>query len=276
MSDLPPFPDKHWKIFTDHLDYNFIEQRRYLLENYLVKLVHIPKYGQSQVLMEFLSPGLDDVLKQVDYHQQGSIDDPEQDEKREENEIKSEELKDSKDSSTKITSTTTSTTTTTTIQQQPPQHRKNSFFIPSAPFDEYENAARFTSFTSRPAVSQEVTSVSIPKTQILKQDHVVYQLNVENVTKRRSFSSWTVLRRFVEFFILDRQIRDNLRDKPEVCKQIPPLPERQPKFIIDHLQTRFIEKRRIVLQLYLQTLIKIPEIVSQDAVLQFLSCYDLS
>jgi len=85
MSDLPPFPDKHWKIFTDHLDYNFIEQRRYLLENYLIKLIKVPKYGQSQVLMDFLSPGLDDVLKQVDYQQQGSIDDPEQDEKREEN-----------------------------------------------------------------------------------------------------------------------------------------------------------------------------------------------
>jgi hypothetical protein len=35
---LPPFPDKHWKIFTDHLDPDFINIRRTILENYLKKV----------------------------------------------------------------------------------------------------------------------------------------------------------------------------------------------------------------------------------------------
>ena len=35
---LPPFPDKHWKVFTDHLTEHFIVTRKTILENYVKKV----------------------------------------------------------------------------------------------------------------------------------------------------------------------------------------------------------------------------------------------
>jgi hypothetical protein len=53
----------------------------------------------------------------------------------------------------------------------------------------------------------ECTSVSVPTAQILKRDHVVYQINCENLNKRESFRTWTVLRRYEEFYGLDAHLR---------------------------------------------------------------------
>lgn len=43
-------------------------------------------------------------------------------------------------------------------------------------------------------LSPEVSDVSIPAAQVLRGDHTVFQVNVENIAKLSSFSRWTVLK----------------------------------------------------------------------------------
>jgi hypothetical protein len=44
------------------------------------------------------------------------------------------------------------------------------------------------------------------------------------------------------------------------------------QLLVDHLQTRFIEKRRLLLEVYLKKLISIPEACGLNVVLDFLGC----
>jgi len=53
---FPPFPNRHFKYFTDHFDENFIENRRMLLENYLVKLLENKAIRHCPIFLQFLAP----------------------------------------------------------------------------------------------------------------------------------------------------------------------------------------------------------------------------
>jgi hypothetical protein len=44
----------------------------------------------------------------------------------------------------------------------------------------------------------EITSVSIPQTRLMS-DHVLFQVDVMNAKKRRTFQKWTVLKRYARF-----------------------------------------------------------------------------
>ncbi len=48
----------------------------------------------------------------------------------------------------------------------------------------------------------QVTHISIPSTRLMS-DHVLYQVHMSNMRKRQSFSRWTVLKRYGQFYNLD-------------------------------------------------------------------------
>jgi len=103
----------------------------------------------------------------------------------------------------------------------------------------------------------EITTVSIPQAQILKNDHAIFTINCSNANKRRSFGEWTVLKRFAEFHAFDIQLRtDLLENQPHALQLLPNLPTRQPKLLIDHLDESFIERRRLLTEAYLKRLIR--------------------
>lgn len=103
----------------------------------------------------------------------------------------------------------------------------------------------------------EVTGVSIPQAQILKNDHAIFTINCSNVNKRRSFGEWTVLKRFAEFHAYDIQLRtDLLENQPHALSLLPSLPGRQPKLLIDHLEETFIERRRLLTEAYMKRIIR--------------------
>jgi hypothetical protein len=54
LSSLPSPPERKLKLFNDHSDANFVEQRRVLLENYLQKMVEIDEVVRDKNLLSFL------------------------------------------------------------------------------------------------------------------------------------------------------------------------------------------------------------------------------
>lgn len=114
----------------------------------------------------------------------------------------------------------------------------------------------------------EVTSVTIPATRTMS-DHVLYQIDVCNSKKRKSFSKWTVLKRFGQFFEMDSMLRQAFIEDLEFLEQLPPPPERKPKLLNDHMDPSFIEQRRALLEAYLQKLVVIPRVVRHAVFLQF-------
>jgi hypothetical protein len=57
---MPPFPSRMPKLLIDHSDPNFIEQRRVLLDNFLHKLVPFADICESAAFMAFVVPDDDD------------------------------------------------------------------------------------------------------------------------------------------------------------------------------------------------------------------------
>eukprot|EP01006_Ploeotia_vitrea_P008533 TRINITY_DN20465_c0_g1_i1.p1 TRINITY_DN20465_c0_g1~~TRINITY_DN20465_c0_g1_i1.p1 ORF type:complete len:190 (+),score=98.31 TRINITY_DN20465_c0_g1_i1:577-1146(+) len=56
LENLPAFPPKYWKMFTDHYSHDFMEQRRADLEVYMNKLVKIPKVCDLPDFQQFCKP----------------------------------------------------------------------------------------------------------------------------------------------------------------------------------------------------------------------------
>jgi len=110
---------------------------------------------------------------------------------------------------------------------------------------------------------EEITGVDVPAAQILKHDHVVYQINVENNQKRTSYQRWTVLKRYVEFYQL-------YQDLQKAGVDMPFLPSRSPKVVVDHLAPRFIEKRRLHIECWLKYCIRHPPTARHHLFLTFL------
>merc|ERR1712154_132881 len=68
---LPPFPEKRLKIFTDHFNEHFMENRRMLLDNYLKKLLLNQYLRHSEIFISFLTPPENEELdtKTIEQHQ---------------------------------------------------------------------------------------------------------------------------------------------------------------------------------------------------------------
>jgi len=54
LNTLPATPERKFKLFNDHTDVNFVEQRRVLLENYLQKMVEIEDVVRDKHFLAFL------------------------------------------------------------------------------------------------------------------------------------------------------------------------------------------------------------------------------
>ena len=90
-------------------------------------------------------------------------------------------------------------------------------------------------------VCDEVSNVFVTSAQIVKGGYVVYQINVENIKKRLSFSRWTILKRFQDFAKLYYDLVQAFAKHPDNLREIPLLPSKYSKSLVDHLQPRFIE-----------------------------------
>lgn len=115
----------------------------------------------------------------------------------------------------------------------------------------------------------EVTGVSIPATRTMS-DHVLYQIDVLNSRKRSTYSKWTVLKRFGQFFDMDFALRESFASKPGVLDTMPPAPSRRAKLLFDHMDDTFVEQRRVLLENYLTRLLHCPEVVRSEIFLSFL------
>lgn len=115
----------------------------------------------------------------------------------------------------------------------------------------------------------EVTSVLIPQTRMMS-DHVLYQVDVCNSKKRRTFSTWTVLKRFKQFYQLDAVLRTEFANNEEVLAALPASPQRQSRLLYSHMNLDFVEHRRVLLSNYLFRLLHIREVAQSPHFLEFL------
>lgn len=115
----------------------------------------------------------------------------------------------------------------------------------------------------------DVTAVAVPSAQVLRSEHVVYQVNVTNVKRRQSFQQWTVLKRFSDVCSLDAALRTALAAQPQVLLELPALPPKYSKYVFNHLDPDFIEHRRILLESYLKRIIAIRAVHKNPSWLEF-------
>jgi len=116
----------------------------------------------------------------------------------------------------------------------------------------------------------EVSEIWIPNTKKMR-DHCLYQIHCANgsASERSEWNEWVILKRYRDFFEMDKNLRNELPQG--VIKELPALPERQSKIVVDHLDPDFIDQRRILLQNYLQKLVRIPDLQHCPAFLKFVN-----
>lgn len=115
----------------------------------------------------------------------------------------------------------------------------------------------------------EITDIRIPTTRTMS-DHVLYQIDVTNSRKRKTYSKWTVLKRFGQLYEMDSAMRADYAEDPAALADWPAPPERKTKLLIDHMDEDFIEHRRVLLENYLQKCVQHPVIIRNKHFLLFL------
>jgi len=106
--------------------------------------------------------------------------------------------------------------------------------------------------------TDDITSVSVPSFQLIKQEYVLYQVKVHNMNKDPEYSQWNVMHRYSEFKEFDKAIREDLTERaPQLVSEIPQLPMKEPKIIRNHFDEDFVERRRLLLDSYIKRMIKI-------------------
>jgi len=142
-------------------------------------------------------------------------------------------------------------------------------FLRSDALPEWVEPSASSSALPLPSDDAEVTGVSIPQTRLMS-DHVLFQVDVVNARKRKTFSKWTVLKRFGQFFDLDAALRADFAEEDELLALLPASPQRQSKLLFDHMSPHFIEHRRVLLENYLLKLLAIPAVAKNASFLMFL------
>lgn len=66
-------------------------------------------------------------------------------------------------------------------------------------------------------------------------DHILFQVDVVNVHKRRTFQKWTILKRYGQFYDMDVAVRAELATNAEALAEMPPYPPRKTKLLVDHM-----------------------------------------
>jgi len=116
----------------------------------------------------------------------------------------------------------------------------------------------------------EVAEIWVPSTKKMR-DHCLYQIHCANgsVAERSEWNEWVVLKRYRDFYDMDHNLREELPSG--VVKDLPVLPERQSKIMTDHMDPDFIDQRRILLQNYLQKLVRVPDVQHCQSFLKFVN-----
>jgi len=133
----------------------------------------------------------------------------------------------------------------------------------------YRQPSHIVSMMNDPPDDVEITGVSIPTTRAMS-DHILYRVDVVNVRKRKTFSKWTVMKRFGQFYEMDTMLRTEFADVPSALADLPSVPARKTKLLNDHMSDAFIEERRVLLESYLNKLIRVMPVVRHKAFLTFL------
>lgn len=133
-------------------------------------------------------------------------------------------------------------------------------------FQENRDNGREFQYETIPAFprEQEVTDISIPKFRKMT-DHILYTLDVTN---SNTGSNWIVLKRFTQFRKMDKRLRKKLPE--EIKEQLPKRPKRKSKVFRDHMNTEFIEERRVMMENYLRKLLCVPQVAHNEHFLNFL------
>jgi len=119
--------------------------------------------------------------------------------------------------------------------------------------------------------NDDITSVSIPIFRVVGSEYVLYSLSVHNMNKEPEYSQWNVLHRYSEFKEFDTALRLFIMEEAaHLITKMPQLPMRQPKMIRNHFQEHFVEKRRLLLESYIQRLIKVREFRRYPLTIKFL------
>jgi hypothetical protein len=66
-------------------------------------------------------------------------------------------------------------------------------------------------------------------------DHILFQVDVVNAHKRRTFQKWTILKRYGQFFDMDQAVRTEIAHKYDAIAEMPPFPPRKTKLLVDHM-----------------------------------------
>jgi len=119
-------------------------------------------------------------------------------------------------------------------------------------------------------VDVEVTDARIGAVESLPSGKLLYIVQVWNSQKRSSFSEWTILKSFQDFFEFDVELRKELSSKVplgtksatmQALEQIQPLQEKKNlKSLVNLKHSDFLETRKVLLQHYLDRVIQIPEL----------------
>jgi len=253
---LPPFPEKQSKILTDHFSEEFIENRRALLENYLRKINSDITLRYAEDFVSFLLPPQEQ-LENTSGRNSPSV-------------------WYSSDSLSKLVGDGA-------VPSALDEFTKNTKSASNSPVilkrSRYRFADREKKLMLFVSDTDEITGVSIKSATILQDQigrsglspHVIYHIHVRNTNKSKEFNVWTVMKRFHEFVNFDGELRADLSvNKPTAVQQLPKPPPKRNKSWTDHLNPVFIEKRRILLQVYLRRLIRFPPFRRHPLTLSFL------
>eukprot|EP01084_Bolivina_argentea_P290476 498962_1 len=271
---LPPFPEKRLKILTDHFNEHFIENRRMLLDNYLQKTLANRYLRHSEIFISFLTPPDNEVLETqtlsdhhaTPYSNNHHHTDQKDDYKAHNGSSTGHEDIGDDDSTTAMDNDVIDTNHT---------HNNNGLLRNATASESQALINKFMPLKEVIFVgvdeNDEITACSIKQAQVLKHDHTIYQIHVENKNiAEEDYAQWTVMKRFLDFTTFDNELRTAIiNDYPNEISLLPPLPPKYMKILVDHLDQTFIEKRRLLLQAYIQRLCKYPLLRRHDFTLKF-------
>jgi len=266
---LPPFPEKRVKLFTDHLDEHFIENRRILLENYLQKILQHRYLRHQEQFVQFLVPDIDEQLdtKSVPEQKQEHSQKPSQTTQivDDEDHGGDEDLTNAVDEDIDSKLEEHSTTKKTSENGKPSEIEAMTNHFLSI------KNVKFLGLDK----DDEITACRIPSAQILKHDHAIFQIHVENENiDDEDHCRWTVMKRFCDFSDFENELRLSImNDYPHEVSLLPPLPPKYFKMVTDHLDETFIEKRRLLLQGFLQSICKHRLLRRHQVTLKFLQVW---
>jgi hypothetical protein len=230
---LPPFPEKRYKLATNHLAPLFVQERRALIDNYLRRVAASEAWGRAAPFLHLCSPGshllrAEEVLADEKAQPKGA---PAADARG--------DLR--------------AFAALTAVEIDRVTH----YVIPSG--------------AGLPESPWEVTWFRVAAAQVLRGDHVIYQLVMSAGEHLDGAETWVVLKRFEEFVELDRAVRAAVRERhEELLPHLPALPPKQFKLFVDHLNPVFIERRRVLLENYMQILLATPFVRTVEPLLRFL------